>query len=45
MASGDADGAARLMDEHLQDAELKLRQEPEGAEVDLAALFGRRRRR
>lgn len=45
MAVGDADGAARLMDEHLQDAELKLRQEPAGAEVDLAALFGRRRRR
>jgi DNA-binding GntR family transcriptional regulator len=42
MAAGDAERAAALMDQHLQDAELKLRQEPAGDEVDLLALFTRR---
>lgn len=39
MAAGDAEGAVALMDRHLEDAELKLRREPEGGEVDLMALF------
>jgi DNA-binding GntR family transcriptional regulator len=39
MATGDAERAAALMDRHLEDAELKLRREPEGGEVDLLSLF------
>jgi DNA-binding GntR family transcriptional regulator len=39
MAAGDAERAVALMDRHLEDAELKLRREPEGGEVDLMALF------
>ncbi len=42
IAAGDADLASRLMDEHLQSAERKLKQEPLATEVDLLQLFGQR---
>ena len=42
IAAGDAELACRLMDEHLQSAERKLRLEPPSTDIDLLKLFGQR---
>ena len=42
IAAGDTERACVLMDEHLQSAQRKLRQEPPSSEVDLLQLFGAR---